>query len=103
MGEGENLRCLDGGVYVGAIRAVRLATPDGLGDDVERVPVPGQHAVVQRGVRKDVLDQQDGERADQFGSPGEAVGDLSDLVQEIASPVGVRLVIEVTRVQHRVQ
>ena len=48
-------------------------------------------------------DQQHGERAQQFGRPVEAIGDLSDLAEQIAAPVGVGLVVEVARVQHRVQ
>ena len=48
-------------------------------------------------------DQQHGERADQFGRPVEAIGDLSDLAEQIAGPVGVGLVVEVARVQHSVQ
>ena len=62
-----------------------------------------QHAVVQRSVGQDVLDQQHRERADKFGRPVEAFGDLGDLDEKVTGPVGVRVVVEVTRVQHRVQ
>ena len=40
MDEGENFNCLDGGVHICAVAAVRLTAADEFGDDVDRRPVP---------------------------------------------------------------
>jgi hypothetical protein len=101
--EGENFHCLDGGVYVGAIPAGGLTATDTLGDDLRRIPLPAHQSVVQGRVGGNVLRQQHSECAHQFGCPVEAVGDLSDLPEQIAESVRMRVVVAVTRVQHRVQ
>ena len=58
---------------------------------------------MQRGVGRDVLDQQHGEGADEFGRAVEALGHPADLGDQIAGPVGVGVVVGVARVEHRVE
>ena len=48
--------------------------------------VPLVQAVVQRRVGGDVLDEQHGERADQFGCPVEPLGDAAELGDQVAGP-----------------
>ncbi len=62
-----------------------------------------QHAVVQRRIGEDVLDQQHSESAHQFGGPVKTVRDRGDLVEQVTGPVGVGVVIEVAGIEHRVQ
>ena len=102
--EGDDLGGLGGRVHVGAVAAVGLTAPDDVGDDVDRVAVPREQAVVQRRVGRDVLDQQHGERADQFGRAVEPLCHPPDLGDEVPGrPVGVRVVVGVAGVEHRVE
>ena len=59
---------------------------------------------MQRRVGRDVLNQQHGERADQFGRAVEPLCHPPDLVDEVpCRPVGVRVVVSVAGVEHRVE
>ena len=51
-----------------------LTALDDLGEDVDGVAIPLVQAVVQRRVGRDVLDEQHGERADEFGGAVEPLG-----------------------------
>ena len=65
--------------------------------------IAGGETVVQRSVRVEVLRQQHAVGADQFGRPVEPIGDRGDLRDQVAGPVGVRVVVGVANVEHRVE
>ena len=75
-----------------------------LGDDVDGGAIPLVQAVVQRSVGGDVLDEQHGERADQFGRPVEPLGHPAELGDQVSgSVVRVGVVVGVAGVEHRVE
>ncbi len=62
-----------------------------------------QQTIVQWRIGLDVLDQEHGEGADQLRRPDEPFGHPLDLLSEITGPVGMGVVIEIARIEYRVE
>ena len=87
-----------------AVLPVALTALDDVGEDVDRGAIALVQAVVQRRVGRDVLDEQHGERADQFGCAVEALGHPAELGDQVAGlVVRVDVVVFVAGVEHRVE
>jgi hypothetical protein len=101
--KGDDLHGLDARIHIGPVPAGALTLSNGLGDEVDRAAIPAEETFTQRGLRVEVLNQEDDERPDQIGRPPEAFDDPADLLGDVTVGVAVNVVVQVAGVEHRVQ